>query len=167
VITVSNIVSWSDADDIETRRDIRELWVPVGDCARSAEFYRRVFGFSPRATARGEPAAELVVTNGAASVYLRRTRCAALPAWLRASRWAFVVKDVEAAREQVWELGVRIARDSGEPDHIYRRPGAHSLYLHDVDRNEIELVELRGEHVAVSAHVGAALAATSWLLDRR
>jgi hypothetical protein len=57
-------------------------------------------------------------------------------------RWAFVVENLDEVRARVWDLGVRVARDSGAPDHIYRRLAGASLYVHDRDCNEIELVEL-------------------------
>lgn len=164
MITISRIVSWSDADEGATRRDIRELCVAVSDRARSAEFYARVFGFRRRAASNAMAPSECVLGNGAASLYLRRPHCASLPAWLRAGRWAFVVRDLQIARERVWELGLRIARDSGEPDHVYRRAYADSLYVYDLDGNEIELVELHGAPAA--AQVGGervrAVCAARW-----
>jgi catechol-2,3-dioxygenase len=53
------------------------------------------------------------------------------------------LSDLDAVRAQVWTLGVKVAHDSGEPDHIFRRRGGASLYVHDPDGNEIELVEHR------------------------
>jgi catechol 2,3-dioxygenase-like lactoylglutathione lyase family enzyme len=162
------MVNWSDPDGGAGHSDIRELCAPVGDCRRSAEFYRRVFGLWPRPAAPGGSApAELIVTNGAVRVCLRRAHCAALPAWLRANRWGFVVADLDATRAQVWELGVRVARDSGELDHIYRRPGADSLYVRDPDGNEIELVELHGERRPVSGRLHAHGDLAPWLFAPR
>jgi catechol 2,3-dioxygenase-like lactoylglutathione lyase family enzyme len=154
VIIVKRIVSWSEPDDGAARSDIRQLCVPVGDCRRSAEFYRRVFGLRPRPALSGNAApAELFVTDGVVRVCLRRAHCVSLPAWLRTTRWGFVVADLDATRAQVWELGVQVVRDSGELDHIYRRSGADSLYVRDPDGNEIELVEPHGERHPVAARV--------------
>ena len=166
MIIVERIVSWSD-DDGAARSDIRQLCVPVGDCRRSAEFYRRVFGLWPRPAVSGASPPELIVAKGGLRVHLRRAHCPALPAWLRTSRWGFVVSDLDTTREQAWELGVRIARDSGALDHIYRRPSADSLYVHDPAGNEIELVELHGERRPVAGHVHAQGDPAAWFFAPR
>ena len=48
---------------------------------------------------------------------------------------------IDDVRGRLWDLGVKVARDSGAPDHIYRRPSGSSVYIRDRDGNEIELVE--------------------------
>jgi catechol 2,3-dioxygenase-like lactoylglutathione lyase family enzyme len=139
------------------RRDLGRLVLPVRDLRKSAEFYRRVFGFRPRSTSRGissdASASGLLtlVANRRAELCLRQrsTAPAGLP---RHRRWAFVVTDLEYVREKVWELGVRVARD-----HIFRQRGGASLYVHDPDGNEIELVEMH--EVRESPHRPQRLAA--------
>jgi hypothetical protein len=56
-------------------------------------------------------------------------------------RWGFVVTDLDWTRQAVWDLGIDIANESGEPDQIYRRQNGRSLYIRDPDSNVIELVE--------------------------
>ena len=60
-------------------------------------------------------------------------------------RWGFAVKDLDAVRQLVWELGVSVARDSGAADHIHRWANGRSLYVRAPDGVEIELVEIFGD----------------------
>ena len=148
VILVNAIADSSGPYGAHTpRRDLGRLVLPVRDLRKSAEFYRRVFGFRPRSTWRGfrsdASASGLLtlVANRRAELCLRqRSTAPAGPHQHR--RWAFVVTDLEDVREKVWELGVKVARDSGEPDHIFRQRGGASLYVLDPDGNEIELVQM-------------------------
>ncbi|HET7132344.1 MAG TPA: VOC family protein [Gammaproteobacteria bacterium] len=122
------------------------LAVPAKDLRKSTDFYRRVFGFWPRPRTGGGP----LLLAGHDGLELKlEPRAASAGAGLR--RCTFVVSDLDTVREQVWDLGVKVARDSGEPDHIFRRRGRASLYVHDPDGNEIELVEHR--HAAERAPV--------------
>jgi catechol 2,3-dioxygenase-like lactoylglutathione lyase family enzyme len=117
--------------------------VPVRDVGKSVEFYRRVFGFRTPPTRRGASAAASVTGPVPVAAHERAEL------WLQPRgerpvqprRWTFTVTNLDDVREKVWELGVKIARDSGDPDHIFRRRGGGSLYVHDPDGNEIELVE--------------------------
>lgn len=144
MIAVTNISNWASpgALDRASRREIRSIKVVTEDPDRALAFYARVFGFRcepigptrPRVFACSNP-----VRLGLLVEPLRMA-CSFLPP---PGRWAFAVDDLEYAREQVWELGVAIARDSGEADQIYRVADAWSLFVHDPDGNEIELLEWR------------------------
>jgi len=148
-ILVDAVAEWSGrhGGDTPPRRDVGPLVVPVGDLGKSVEFYRRVFGFRPRSTWRGPsfgpltPGSLRLAARGRAELWLR-PRCTAPDEAAQNRRWAFVVTNLEEVREKVWDLGVKVARDSGEPDHIFRRGGRASLYVRDPDGNEIELVEM-------------------------
>jgi catechol 2,3-dioxygenase-like lactoylglutathione lyase family enzyme len=141
MITISEIVNWQDMDGCQDDRSvIPELAVPVGDSLRAAHFYERVFGFYRVFAAREVDSGRLVrATTKGARLALHP---APSPRAKLLRRWAFVVENLDDARARAWDLGVRIARDSGAPDHIYRRLDGGSLYVHDRDGNEIELVEL-------------------------
>src|SRR5690606_26019168 len=119
-------------------------------------FYARVFGLLPAPGAWGEslvvipvtPDVRLVIHDAQAAVR-RKARCV--------KRWGFVVGDLDRVRELVWELGVKVARDSGAPDHIYRWPSSRSLYVQAPDGHEIQLVEIRsGELEDSREHAAAA-----------
>lgn len=147
-ILVDAVAEWSGTHggDTPPRRDVGPLVVPVGDLGKSVEFYRRVFGFRPRSTWHGPsfgpltPGSLRLAAPGRAELWLR-PRCTAPDEAAQNRRWAFVVTNLEEVREKVWDLGVKVARDSGEPDHVFRRRGGASLYVRDPDGNEIELVE--------------------------
>mgnify|MGYP003579120453 FL=1 len=144
MITISEIVSWSYLDGCHDDRSvISELEVPVGDLRRAVRFYERVFGFRRDFADRSAGSGSLVMaTATGARLVLNSAPPGGQSQVLR--RWAFlVVGNLDDARARVWELGVKIARDSGAPDHIYRRRAGSSLYVHDRDGNEIELVETR------------------------
>ena len=149
VIPMNAIADWSGVHVPDTpRRHLERLVVPVSDLARSVEFYRRVFGFRRPSALAGVGAGELLLAaRGGAEIWLR-PRCEApdeaARSRRRGRRWAFVVTNLEEVREIVWDLGVKVARDSGEPDHIFRGRSGASLYVHDPDGNEIELVERAG-----------------------
>ncbi|HET8697830.1 MAG TPA: VOC family protein [Gammaproteobacteria bacterium] len=146
------------------------LAVPVRDLRKSADFYRRVFGFWPRRRTGDDSGLGADMGTGGAAGFDGARRNALLLAAhgveLALERRSgavaaatpcctFVVSDVDAVREQVWNLGVKIARDSGEPDHIFRRRGGASLYVQDPDGNEIELVEQRHAAERVPARLEA------------
>ena len=135
--------------------------MPVNDVRKSVEFYRRVFGFRPPSMSRGagfdsSSASVPLASDGHAELLLRPRGAWPAPP----QRWTFAVKNLEDVREKVWELGVKVARDSGEPDHIFRRRGGASLYVLDPDGNEIELVETTATVVRDKPKGG--LAAVFW-----
>jgi hypothetical protein len=51
------------------------------------------------------------------------------------------VDDLDRVRAAIWDLGVKVAGDNGEPDHIRRWVNGRSLVVRDPDGNTIELVE--------------------------
>ena len=148
MISISEIVSWQDMDGCQDVRSvIPELAVPVGDLLRAARFYERVFGFYRVFAAHGADSGRLVRATATGVRLVLHAVPSPQPKLPR--RWAFVVENLDDARARAWDLGVRVARDSGAPDHIYRRLDGASLYVHDRDGNEIELVELpQGARVA-------------------
>jgi catechol 2,3-dioxygenase-like lactoylglutathione lyase family enzyme len=143
MIDVDDVVTWSESGKWRPIRSADDrINVPVRDLRRSVEFYGRVFGFhlvrggfSESAAVIAAPTAKLVL-HAKSDVSVRPGA---------ARRWGLLVKDLDAAREEVWDLGVAIARDSGAPDQIFRRLNGRSLYVHDPDGNVIELVEVGGE----------------------
>ena len=142
MITISEIVSWSDVDGWHDDRSvIHWLAVPAGDPSRAARFYERVFGFYRDIAVHCADSRFLAMTTETGVRLALHTAPTSRGSPL-VRRWAFVVENLDDVRARVWELGVRVARDSGAPDHIYRRLDGGSLYVHDRDRNEIELVEL-------------------------
>ena len=155
VITINEIVSWSDIDGRDADRSvIRALAVPVGDLRRAARFYERVFGFYGASPTQSAAGGLLTVTTATGSRLVLSAASNSSPSRLL-RRWAFVVDNLDYVRARVWDLGVRVARDSGAPDHIYRRPAGASLYVHDRDCNEIELIELgRASRVAYAGTRG-------------
>lgn len=144
VIRINAFAAWSGVHDPDMpRRNLGQLVVPVSDVRNSAEFYRRVFGFRPRPARGGVGAGSLLLAADGLTELLLRPRCTVPDEAAQTRRWAFAVTNLEQVREKVWDLGVKVARDSGEPDHIFRRRGRASLYVRDPDGNEIELVEMR------------------------
>jgi catechol 2,3-dioxygenase-like lactoylglutathione lyase family enzyme len=145
MIEVEYVVPWSAmeraADPEPASGDID---VVASDLGRAVRFYSRVFGLLPARGAWGDSFAIIPVNSStrliihdARAAVRRRARCV--------RRWAFVVTDLEHIRDMVWELGVKVARDSGAPDHIYRWSNGRSLYVQAPDGHEIELVEITGQ----------------------
>lgn len=144
MIRVNHLISRSRVGRCESLKidRIANVTITVRDLRRSMEFYRRVFGFrvaenESRPSCTSEIMAGPGHTRLAIHEYGDR---ASLPVPLSRD-WGFVVSDLESVRDAIWDLGVNVAHDSGEPDQIYRRPNGRSLYIHDPDGNEIELVE--------------------------
>jgi catechol 2,3-dioxygenase-like lactoylglutathione lyase family enzyme len=139
MIKVEDVIGWSGATRSRfIRFGDRRISVRVRDLRRAVEFYSRVFGL--RAIEDGSHA------GLSSAVTMTRARGELLLCTHRdddgehlSRRWAFLVGDIDRAREAVWELGVTVARDSGAPDQIYCRPNGRSLYIHDRDANEVEL----------------------------
>jgi catechol 2,3-dioxygenase-like lactoylglutathione lyase family enzyme len=147
VIKINAIVNWLDVDGSAAERSvIRRLDISVRDPRRSADFYMRAFGFYRLPSQREPRSRSILMTAGAGiALALHEQRGARSPAAPALRRWAFVVADIDHARGAVWELGVRIARGSTQPDQVYRRLCDCSLYVLDPDANEIELVESESE----------------------
>ena len=144
MIRINEIIGWSADDGTEgVELGSGQLNAAVHNLRRSIEFYGRVFGFRSAAIYAARGLAVMKATTRADLVLHERRD--GVPGSLRPlRRWGFVVTNLDRVRQTVWELGVRVARDSGEPDHIYRWSNRHSLYVYDPDANEIELVEVRG-----------------------
>jgi catechol 2,3-dioxygenase-like lactoylglutathione lyase family enzyme len=144
VISINQIIAWS-ADDGTDCVDLGagQINASVRNLRRSIEFYGRVFGFSTAAI-HGARGVAVMKATARAELVLRERRDG-LPGPVRSlRRWGFVVTNLDRVRQAVWEFGVHVARDSGEPDHIFRWSNRRSLYVHDPDGNEIELVEAQG-----------------------
>jgi catechol 2,3-dioxygenase-like lactoylglutathione lyase family enzyme len=161
MIRVDSLIEWSEALMIGRLklRPLRFAHLCVHDLERSVDFYRRVFGFHPAGGRRpmGGPSIALMQPCGARLV-LHERRSPAVEILPMGRRFGFVVADLERAREDVWELGVEIASDSGDPDHIYRWPNGRSLYLHDPDAHALELVDVGPRAASFAAvHARAAL----------
>lgn len=140
MIKVEDVIRWSDATGSRfIRLGDRRISLRVHDLRRAVEFYSRVFGF--RAIddgSHGTVSSAVTMVRARAELRLcphRDDDAEQNPP----RRWAFLVGDIDSAREAAWELGVTVARDSGAPDHIYGRPNGRSLYILDRDANEVEL----------------------------
>lgn len=121
---------------------IAEATIAATDLSRSIAFYARVFGF--RVVGRtGAPVAMKGPGHTHLSIheYGHEYGNAAVAPTPIYRQWGFVVDDLETVRDAVWDLGVTVAQDSGEPDQIFRWSNGRSLYIHDPDENEIELIE--------------------------
>jgi catechol 2,3-dioxygenase-like lactoylglutathione lyase family enzyme len=144
MIMVNAITSWCDVTASEPfdRRVLQQLNVPVRNLRRSIDFYARVFGFHLRAIEYDNLRHILAIMSSTALAadLLLHERCDSGSPQLR--RWAFTVMNLDRVRERVWDLGVSVARTSGEPDQIYRWSAGRSLYINDPDANEIELFEV-------------------------
>jgi catechol 2,3-dioxygenase-like lactoylglutathione lyase family enzyme len=140
MIEVEDVIGWSDAITSKfVRLGDRRIDLGVRDLRRAVEFYSRVFGFRAiDGGPDGAPVSTVTMVRARAKLFLCTDRdddAEQSPS----RRWAFLVGDIDKARETVWELGVAVARDSGAPDHIYNRPTGRSLYILDRDANEVEL----------------------------
>jgi hypothetical protein len=141
MIEISAIIPWS----LEERPTyaapvIRELHVVSPNPRRLAGFYARAFGFYAVGGYGRDGGAPIVLPATQWSDLIVHEGARARPGLL--DRWAFVVADLDQVREAIWELGISAARDSGDPDHIFRRSHGRSLYVRDPDSHEIELVEI-------------------------
>ncbi|HEX6994684.1 MAG TPA: VOC family protein [Gammaproteobacteria bacterium] len=142
MIVVENVIAWSGVErSADPRRLSGDIDIVANDLCRAVRFYSRVFGLLPGPRSWGESLVVIPVTGDARLVIhdaqatlRRRARCT--------RRWGFVVSDLDHVRGLVWELGVKVARDSGAPDHVYRWSNGRSLYVQAPDGHEIELVEM-------------------------
>ncbi len=118
--------------------------VAADNLARSVEFYRRVFGFRPEQDERSSRASAQLSGPNRNRLLIRTF--GAVRAETERPRLRFVVGNLDEAREALWDAGVSVSRDSGQPDQIFRDPNGRSLYIRDPDGNEIELIESCAEH---------------------
>lgn len=115
--------------------------LPAASIQRSIKFYRRVFAFRIQEDVHNGPY-PYVVMHAAGKVHLAihaHSDATAPPV----QRFSLVVGDLDRVRADLWDLGVPVAEDNGEPDHRYPWRPSRSLLLHDPDGHEIELVETR------------------------
>lgn len=157
MIEIDDVIPWS-APGRSACAELAgcQIHIPARDLERAVTFYLLVFGLRPvhgragcgtviPATARVDLVVHELPHSGLQSAFFTR-------------RWGFVVKDLDRVRQDVWELGVTVARDSGAPDHIYRWRNGRSLYVRAHDGNEIELVEIcDGARAASPGPFGASL----------
>lgn len=120
---------------------IADVTIAARDARRTVEFYTRVFGFRFDGGATRSNGTVVLVGPGHAHLAIHGySGNAARPVPIR-RQWGFIVDDLERVRDAVWDLGVGVSKDSGDPDQIFRRPDGRSLFIKDPDDNEIELIE--------------------------
>jgi lactoylglutathione lyase len=120
---------------------IAGVTVPVRDLGRAVAFYSRVFGFRIVREGQAEPRRSATLAGpGDALLALHEQGPAHRPVPMH-RHWGFVVDNLDRVREAVWDLGVNVAHDNGEPDHIFRWLNGRSLCVSDPDGNEIHLIE--------------------------
>jgi len=150
MIQVENVIAWSAFErSAEPTVISGDIDVVASDLFRAVRFYSRVFGLLPAPRSWQESRVVVPVTADVRLV-IHAAHAAVRHRARSVKRFAFVVNDLDHVRGLVWELGVKVARDSGAPDHIYRWSNGRSLYVQAPDGLEIELVELPSpatEHV--------------------
>lgn len=140
--------------------------VAAGDLQRSIEFYKRVFGFRvERDTRRNSRVSARLAGPNDVRLVVRAIDAVRPPAAL--PRLQFVVGDLDAAREVLWDAGVSVSRDSGQPDQIFRGPNGRSLYIRDPAGNEIELVESCSGHARAAVERNCRVARWRRAMRRR
>jgi catechol 2,3-dioxygenase-like lactoylglutathione lyase family enzyme len=144
MIRVSKLIGRSDSSPALRLAvsEIAGVTIPVRQLERSIAFYSRVFGLAVSRSAG--PLSRRVATlagPGEALVALREQHNGASGPLPLQGRWGFLVDDLDRARETAWDLGVKVAEDNGEPDHIRRWANGRSLSVRDPDGNAIELIE--------------------------
>lgn len=151
MIEVEGVVPWSTTERTSYPQPMAgEIGIVTSDLARALRFYWRVFGLRPARGRSSEKHAIMPVT--AHSKLMIHEVKAPMRGMARCTwRWGFVVTDLDRVRQQVWELGVRVSRDSGAPDHIYHWSNGRSLYVYAADGHEIELVEIRDRDIVALA----------------
>lgn len=121
---------------------ISGVTLAVRDLERSRDFYSRVFGFrTVKESGPGPRRSVMLAAPGEALLAMYEhggdpTRPVPVH-----RHWGFLVEDLDSVREAIWDLGVRVADDSGAPDQIHERPDGRLLQVRDPDGNVIELVE--------------------------
>lgn len=140
MIRVKQLINRSSSEQSLRLRisEIAGVTIPVRDLERAVDFYRRVFGF--RLAREGRPAYRRSATLAGPGNALLAIHEYGEAEPLR-SHWGFLVDELDRVREAVWDLGVGVAHDNGEPDHIDRWTNGRSLSVHDPDGNEIHLIE--------------------------
>jgi catechol 2,3-dioxygenase-like lactoylglutathione lyase family enzyme len=158
MIQVHDVIDWtgtlsSQRIEIES---IDRVQLVTPDLQRSVGFYTRAFGFRSVGTPEKRPQRSAVLISAASSAELviHETIESGAPMRNVLQRWGFVVVDIDWVRRAVWDLGIGIAKDNGEPDQIYRWENGRTLYILDPDANVIELVDLDREYATARARAG-------------
>lgn len=139
MIRIEDIVA---GDGRVGRRFRRRIELPSRELERAVHFYALAFGLGPVDGALpGAGGCIVLKTTLDADLVLRPVDDRPRGAPRTAGRWCFLVGDLDAARQKVWDLGIRVAHDDGAPDQIYRRANGRSLFVCDPDGNELELRE--------------------------
>ena len=144
MIRVSQLIDRSTASSCgrSAVRSLDTAMLAARDLPRSVRFYTRVFGFRVEEQAsRGDPARARLAGPGTLRLVLHREDAGLARSAAASSRLCFRVADLDAVREALWDAGIAVARDSGDPDQIFRRANGRALYIRDPHGNEIELVE--------------------------
>ena len=162
MIGVKDVVEWSDvrqASNVDGH-ELRRVQLTTRDLHGAVIFYSQLFGLRPSLARSGRThrSAVVSVTPKTDLVIDERKDPRDSDALAATTRCAFVVGDLDWARQVVWDLGIRVATASEDPDQIFRWPNARPLYVYDPDANQIELLELgadaherRSEQIARSA----------------
>jgi catechol 2,3-dioxygenase-like lactoylglutathione lyase family enzyme len=158
MIQVHDVTGWCEtlsSQRIELQ-SIARVELAARDLRRSVGFYTRAFGFRSVGTPgkSSRRAAVLTASAFSAELVIHETSESGAPMRNVLQRWGFVVVDIDWVRQAVWDLGIGIAKDSGEPDQIYPWENGRTLYILDPDANVIELVDLDREYAAARARAG-------------
>ena len=144
MIRVNQLINRSTAEGSLRLRisEIAGVTIPVRDLERAVAFYGRVFGFRLAREGRADlrRSATMAGPGGALLAIHEHGAAAPRPAPMNGD-WGFLVDGLDRAREAAWDLGVSVAHDNGEPDHIDRWTNGRSLCVQDQDGNEIHLIE--------------------------
>lgn len=142
MIRVSKLISRAEGEAPRLAvSEVSGVTIPVRDIDRAVAFYSRVFGLKLARAGGPLPrrSATLAGADGARLAMHERVDAAERLPLARA--WGFLVDDLDRVREAAWDLGVKVANDNGEPDHIRRWANGRSLAVRDPDGNQIELIE--------------------------
>jgi predicted enzyme related to lactoylglutathione lyase len=107
----------------------------TANLARAVNFYARVFEFRLAANGGGRPRRAVLRSGRVRLALEERAAVAAEP-----GRASFVVEDLDAARERVWNLGIATTQVGAKSRGA--RPGGSSRWfaIRDPDGREIEVV---------------------------
>jgi catechol 2,3-dioxygenase-like lactoylglutathione lyase family enzyme len=125
---------------------------------KAISFYKHVFGFRVVADARheAEPCVIMSAAGQACLTLREENRLNGIPstdiARRRALRLRIAIRDLDQARASLWDLGVPLARGTGEPGEAGQPE--RSLFVDDPDGHRIELVEVRGAWQTGPAETG-------------
>lgn len=134
-----SMAPWHDRSAVSS---LDTAMIAARDLVRSVSFYARVFGFRPEEAGRvSELGSARLSGPGNLRLVIHREDAAVIRPAGEPGPLCFRVADLDATREALWDAGVAVSRDSGEPDQIFRHANGRALYIRDPHGNEIELVE--------------------------